>query len=140
MKIKYSKKPLYSNLVLGALFSLMGILKISEGSADTLNYFQLILGLFMTGLFLFESYHQYLKIENGMLIKYSFRRKSLKLSEVEKIKKFAGDYILYSTGKKVKINSELVKKNQKAELENLLRSLDIPIEETPTKKYNYKQS
>ncbi|HER40697.1 MAG TPA: hypothetical protein ENO10_05705 [Salinimicrobium catena] len=105
-----------------------------------MNYFQLTLGLFMIGLFLFESYYQYLKIQNGMLIKYSFRRKSLKLSEVEKIKKFASDYILYSTGKKVKINSELVNKNQKAELDNLLRSLDIPFEETPAKKYKYKQS
>ena len=126
--------------MLGVLFSLMGILKISEGSADSLNYFQLTLGLFMIGIFLFESYNQYLRIEKGRLTKYSFRRRSLELSEVEVIRKFAGDYILYSRGNKLKINSELVSKSQKAELENLLRSLEVPFEETKVKKYNYKQS
>ena len=94
----------------------------------------------MIGIFLFERYNQYLKIENGVLVKYSFRRRSMVLSEIEKIRKFAGDYILNSGGKKLKINSELVSKQQKTELESLLRSLDIPFEETPAKKYNYNQS
>lgn len=140
MKIKYSKKRLYSNLLLGVLFGIMGVLKISEGSADYLNYFQLALGLFMIGVFFFESYYQYLKIENGVLTRYSFRRKSVKLSEVEKIRKFAGDYILFTSEKKLKINSELVNKGQTADLESILRSLDIPFEETPVKKYNFKKS
>lgn len=140
MTIKYSKKRLYSNLVLGALFAVMGGIKVFAGTADYLNYFQLILGLFMMGIFIFESHYRYLSFENGELTKNSFRRRSLKLSEVEKIRKFAGDYTLFSEGKKLKINSELINKHQKADVDNLLRSLNVPIEETPPKKYSLKNS
>lgn len=140
MKIRYSKKRLYSNLILGILFSILGILRIAEETANYLIYFQLGLGIFMIAIFIFENYYQYLRIENGVLTRYSFRRKSLKLAEVHKIRKFAGDYILHTSETKLKINSELVSNHQQAELESLLRSLEVAFEETPVKKYNYKQS
>lgn len=118
----------------------MGILRIAEETANYLTYFQLSLGIFMIAIFIFENYYQYLNIEDGVITKYSLRRRSLKLAQVEKIRKFAGDYTLYSSEKQLKINSELVNKHQRPELEKVLRSLEIPFEETPATKYNYKQS
>lgn len=133
MTFQHSYKRILSNLILGILFFIMGILRIFEGTAEVFNYFQLLLGLVMIAVFAFEAYFPYLKIEDGIITKNTLRKKSISLSEIKRIRKFAGDITLYSDEEKIKIHTELIRKHQKEELDEFLQSLHIDIEESSSK-------
>lgn len=131
MKIKYSKTRLFSNLLLGSLFTIMGGLKLIEGAANNFNYFQLILGFVMMGSFFFEKHHQYLKIENGILTKNNFRRKSLKLKEVVQIKSFPGKIKLFSSEESLSIKTGIIDEDSIKNLYPVLGSLELDPQENP---------
>lgn len=133
MTFRYSYKRLLPNLILGILFFSMGILKFVEGTAELFNYFQLVLGLVMIGTFAFEAYFPYLKIENEIITKNTLIKKSIPLSEINRIRKFAGDITLYSAHQELKIHPQLIAKPERKELDEILQSLPIEIEESSVK-------
>ena len=137
MNIRYSRKVVRKDLILGSLFLLLGIYFVAEEPDNILRYGFLLVSL----LHLISGFYQlkmpYLKLKNGSITRGGFISKSISLSEVERIRKFAGDYTLFTPEKKLKINSELVDRSQLNELDELMGSLEIPLDETPPKKYNY---
>ena len=137
MIVKYRKKFIYKELILGSLFFIFGIFFIAEEPESIIRYGFLLLSL----LHLVSGFYQlkmpYLKLGNGNITRGGLIPKTISLSEVEKIKKFAGDYTLYTSDKKLKINSELVCKTQLKDLDELMSSLETPLDETPSKEYKY---
>ncbi|WP_324719267.1 hypothetical protein [Salinimicrobium sp. HB62] len=137
MTVKYRKTLIWKELILGSLFFISGIYFALSGPYNFLRYGFIVVGLLhlITGIYQLKV--PYLKFNNGSLIRGGLISKSISLSEVERIRKFAGDYTLYASDKKLKINSELVCKTQRKELNEFLSSLDITFEETPSQKYKY---
>lgn len=125
MKVRYSKKRLFSSLLLGGLFSLMGALKIYEGTADFFNHFQLFFGIFVTGSFFFERHYQYLRIENGFLTKNSIRRKTIELAEIKKIQSFPGKIKLFTSEKSLTISPGIIDADSIQDLYIVLGSLEL---------------
>lgn len=131
MKIRYSRKRLYSNLLLGSLFGLFSFLKIIEGSANYFNYFQLVLGMVIVGSYFFERYYHYICFENGMLTKNSLRSNTIKIKDVVKIRSFPGKIKLFTSEKKLVINTGVIDEDSKKDLYLILGSLELGPEENP---------
>ena len=134
MKIKFKKKRLYINLILGLVWLSLGILNLTEDDKIRwTDYGYLVAGILYIGHYLYDLTNQYLTIENGTIRKnglYGFRKK-INLNEINWIKKFAGDYTLKTEQKELKINTELIDKDSLTELNKILAELNLPPEKTP---------
>lgn len=131
MKIKYSKRRLFSNFLLGALFTLWGAVKWFEGTASYFTYFQLAFGILVVGSYFFERRNQYLRIKKGFLTKNSFRGKTIQLDEVEKIQSFPGKIKLFTSEEEISINTGIIEEESLKDLYRLLGSLELEPKENP---------
>ena len=128
MKIRFKKKRLYANLIIGIVWTLLGIYSLLED--DNLrwsDYGYLIIGLLYIGHYLYDLTTQYLTIEKGSIRKnglYGFGKK-INLNDINWIKKFASDYILKTK------TEELIDKNSLNELNAILEKLNLPANKTP---------
>ncbi|MEJ6793135.1 MAG: hypothetical protein QNK89_10505 [Lacinutrix sp.] len=120
MKIKFKKKRFYANLILGIVFTSLGIFSLFEN--DNLrwsSYGNLFIGILYLIYLLFEFKHQYLIIKNNTIQKnilYGLKNK-INLNDIIWIRKFAGDYTL---------NTELIEKQSLIELNTFLDTLNLP--------------
>ncbi len=134
MKIRFKKKRLYINIILGLVWTILGISRLLEDKElGWLDYGYLLIGVLYIGHFLFDLTNQYLIIENGTIRKnvlYGFGKK-FNLNEITWIKDFAGDYILKTETKELKINTALIEEESLNELIGILSNLDLPTEKTP---------
>ncbi|MCB4800301.1 hypothetical protein [Neotamlana laminarinivorans] len=134
MKIKFKKKRLYINLILGLVWLALGILNLTEDDKIRwTDYGYLVAGILYIGHYLYDLTNQYLTIENGTIRKnglYGFG-KQINLNEINWIKKFAGDYTLKTHQRELKINTELIDKDSLTELNKILTELNLPPEKTP---------
>ena len=134
MKIRFKKKRIYPNLILGLFWTVLGIYKIIEGgNLRWPDYLYLIAGILFICYFFYDLVNQYLIIETGTIRKnilYGFPKK-INLDEVNLIKKIAGGYILQTESQKMKIKTDLIEDNSLTELKNVLELLNLPSEKTP---------
>ena len=98
MKIKFKKKRLRVNLILGIVWIVLGTLSIvTDDKIRWTDYGYLVIGIpLYVGHYLYDLKNQYLTIENGTIRKnglYGYWKK-INLNEINWIKKFAGDYTL----------------------------------------------
>jgi len=126
MKIKLKKKHLNINLFFGMVWFLCGILGlIFRENTDWFDYGSLVIGIiYFIGFFYLKKY-QYLTIQNGILKVHGSFGKSIKLSEIKSIKRFAGDYILKSDRKELTINTQVIEPNSLAGLNAELEKLKV---------------
>ena len=134
MKIKFKKKRLLSNLILGLLWIGFGTLSLlSDDEIRWTDYGYLVIGFLYVGHYLYDLTIQYLTIENETIRKnglYGFGKK-INLNEIYWIKKYAGDYTLKTEQRELKINTQLIDKTSLTELNTILKELNLPSEKTP---------
>ena len=140
MSIPYNKNQQRKEFVFGILMVIIAIPLIWSEPGNPLRYYPVVFGLLLIGSYFFKQKYPYLKIEGDVLTVYKIRRKSLKLSEVNKIKKFAGEFTLCTSEDKIKIYSELIDRNSKAELNELIDSLDPLAERNSYKRISVNNS
>jgi len=134
MKIRFKKKRLYANLVLGILWTAIGIFNVLED--DNLHFMDFaysVIGILYLLHFIYDFNDQYLTIENGTIRKnalYGYRKK-IDLSEICLIKNSGGDYIIKTEHQKLKINPELIEKKSLDALTNFLGKLNLSSDKTP---------
>jgi hypothetical protein len=126
MKIRYSKKRLFSSLILGGMFTALSLLGIfNQPENPWISYLQLFLGLFVIGAYFYENHFQYLSIESGLVTKNSFKRKSLQLDKISKIQSFPGKIKLFTSEEKLCINTELIADDSRNDLLKVLGTLEV---------------
>lgn len=139
MKINYSKRRLYSSLILGGMFAAFGFLRLMDESDNSwLYYLQLFFGLIGVAAYFYESHFQYLLIENETLTKNNIRRKSIQLDRITKIQSFPGKIQLFTSEEKLVINTELIAAESQKDLLKILAPLQI--ENNPFIGYSQKPS
>jgi hypothetical protein len=126
-KIRYSKKRLKSNLILGIFFISLGIILVllsfvtGEWKSISLNSIgigQIGAGIFMFIIYYFENQKQYLTLKNGKLIKNTLIPKKIKLSKIKSIREFAGDLKFIMEKNEFVIDTQIIEPNSLAELKN----------------------
>ena len=134
MKIKFKKKRLRANLILGIVWAIFGILSMFiDDAVRWTDYGYMLIGILYIGHYLHDRANQYLTIENGTIRKnglYGLGRK-INLKDVYWIKKFAGDYTLKTQQGDLKIDTDLIEEESLAALNRVLGELDLPPEKTP---------
>ena len=124
MKILYSKKRRKYELIQGIFWILLFILGVlfSDRKNDFF-YLYLIMGLIHFYLHLKVKY--YLSIKNNIIKQNYIFGKKIDLSEIKSIKHFAGEYILRTDKRKMRIDIGSIEKSSLAELRDELKKLDV---------------
>ena len=132
MKIKFKKNKLYGNLLLGVVWTGIGVLNFYENdNIRWSNSIYFVLGLLYIGHFLIDITFQYLTIENGTIRKnwlYGFRNK-LNFEDIKSIEKDGANYTLITDSQKLKIKTKLIEENSLIQLNTLLERMNISPEE-----------
>ena len=126
MKIAYKKKHLNVNLILGLVWSVWFFVGVfGKEEPNWTDYGWIFFSLMYLGLYFYQKNYTYLTIQNGIIKVNGPFGKKLNLTEIKRIKKFAGDYIIKTDKKELTINTQIIDPNSLAELNTELKKLNV---------------
>ena len=125
MKVSYKQKHLRNYLLLGILFLLLGSWRMLQGIDQLLGYLWLSLALISLSHYYYSRRKAYLTIKQGYLYKNLLFSQKLLLSDIKRIRKFAGDYTLMTETTKLTIDTQIIDADSLEELECVLAQLDL---------------
>ena len=126
MKILYNKKKRKYDLFQGIFWILLFVLGILfSDRKNVFFYLNLIMGLVHIYLYLKVKY--YLIIEKDVLKQNYIFGKKMELSEIKSIKHFAGEYILRTDKRKMRIDIGSIEKSSLLDLKGELKKLDVQL-------------
>lgn len=128
MKIRYKKKNLKINLILGLLWLIFAITQMSifnHEEESWIKYGWLVLSLSYIGIYSYKYFNQYLTVKNGFILENSPFGTKIRLTEIKQIKKYAGEYILKTDDKELTINTQLIEPKSLTALNVELNTLNV---------------
>ena len=124
MKILYSKKRRKYELFQGLFWILLFVLGLLFSDRKNIFfYLYLLMGLIHIYLYLKVKY--YLSIENNIIKQNYIFGKKIYLSEIKSIKHFAGEYILRTDTRKMRIDIGSIDQSSLLDLKGELKKLDV---------------
>jgi len=126
MKIGYKKRHLNINLILGIIWLVwFFVFDFNKEEMNWTDYGWLVISIAYLSIYFYQKKYKYVSIENGILTVNGPIGKKLNLTEIKRIKKFAGDYILKTDKKELTINTQIIDPNSLAELNAVLGKLNV---------------
>lgn len=126
MKIGYKKRHLNVNLIFGLFWLLWFFIGVfGKEEPNWTDYGWIVISLMYLGMYFYQKNYNYLTIENGFIKQNWPFGKKMNLNEIKRIRHFAGEYILKSELKKMKINIQLINEESFLELKTELKKLDV---------------
>lgn len=126
MRIRYKKKQANLNLILGIIWLANGIIQtVVNENPNWFDFIWFLLSGFYLLFFYYQKNEKYLIIENGIIKQNWPFGKKMNFNEIKRIKHFAGEYILKSEFKKMKINIHIIEEESLSELKNELKKLNV---------------
>ncbi|NQY31379.1 MAG: hypothetical protein HRT69_18175 [Flavobacteriaceae bacterium] len=126
MKLQFKKKILNVNLIFGIIWLIFGLLGVfTTDNPHWTSYGYLVISILYLTTYFYQKKNQYLTIENGLISQnYPFGKK-INLTEIKRIKKFAGDYILKTDKTELTINTQLIDEKSLTQLNTELDKLNL---------------
>ena len=126
MKILYKKKIVNSNLILGIVWLVFGIISmVFREESNPFDYVWLVFSGIYLVLYFYQKNEKYLTIKNGVIKQNWPLGKEMNLNDIKQIRHFAGEYILKSETKKIAINIDLIDGKSIEELKTELKRLNV---------------
>jgi high-affinity Fe2+/Pb2+ permease len=126
MKIKYKKEPLIVYLTAGFFwFMFFNVILFEKEELNWIDYGWIVMSIIYLGIFFYRKKYYYLTIINDNIRVNGPLGKELKLTEIKRIKKFAGDYIIKTDQKEIIINTQIIDSSSLKELDAELEKLDV---------------
>ena len=126
MKIGYKKRHLNINLILGIIWLVwFFVFDFNKEEMNWTDYGWLVISIAYLSIYFYQKKYKYVSIENGILTVNGPIGKKLNLTEIKRIKKFAGDYILKTDKKELTINTQIIDPNSLAELNAVFGKLNV---------------
>lgn len=126
MKVAYSKKRLYTNLILGIFWIVLSVAYYMTIRQFRWNaYLTLAVGLAYIALYIIESRKSYFEIGDNILKINTIPAKEIKLDEIKAVNYYAGDFIFITSDKKLKIVQNQINKDQLAEFQSFFNTLNL---------------
>ena len=122
MKILYSKKRRKYDLFQGLFWILIGILGVFFSEKNNI-FFYLYTPMGFIYLYLYIKVKYYLTIENNIIKQNYIFGKKIDLSEIISIEHYAGEYILRTKKRKLKITIDLIEKSSLVDLKGELKKI-----------------
>jgi hypothetical protein len=125
MKIRYKKKQVNLNLFLGIVWLANAIVQtVVNENPSWVDYIWYLLSGFYLITYFYQKKEKYLTIENGIIKQNWPFGKKLNLTEIKRIRHFAGEYILKTELNEMKINIALIDENSLSDLKSELKKLN----------------
>ena len=106
MKIQYKKKIVKSNLILGIVWLLLGIVQmVVIEDSNPFHYAWFVMAGIYLVLYFIQKNQKYLTIKNGVIKQDWPFGKEMDLNEINQIRHLAGEYLLKSNKKNSKLTS-----------------------------------
>ena len=126
MKIGYKKRHLNVNLIFGLIWLVWFFVGVfGKEEPNWTDYGWLVISIAYLSIYFYQKKYKYVSIENGILSVNGPIGKKLNLTEIKRIKKFAGDYILKTDKKELTINTQIIDPNSLVELNAVLGKLNV---------------
>lgn len=126
MKIHYKKRQLNFNLIFGIIWFVYFFVQFYfDDKLHWIDYGWILISLTYFGIYFYQKKYKYVSIENGIITVNGPFGKKLNLTEIKRIKKFAGDYIIKTDKKELTINTQIIEPNSLAELNAELEKLNV---------------
>jgi hypothetical protein len=125
MKIDYTKTYLNLSLMYALIFSITGLSSLLIDADPWMLVVAILLPISFVLKYVYQKKYQYLTIENGSIRKNDFFKKELQLSEIRTIEKYAGNYILKTDTKKLRIDTSSIAADSLMELNAALEKLRL---------------
>lgn len=124
--IKYTKKRLYINLIMGVFWMTLGAFVLEESDKMRwYNFGYLIAGALYFTQFVWDISYQYINITKVFIRKNDLFVKKIRLEDITQIEKFVGGYTLKTNQKELKIKSHVIDKKSLVELEAFLNNFEV---------------
>ena len=125
MKIQYKKRQLNFNLIFGIIWFVYFFVKLFfDDKLHWIDYGWIIISLTYFGTYFYQKKYKYVSIENGILTVNGPFGKKLNLTEIKRIRHFAGEYILKTELNEMKINIGLIDEESLSDLKSELKKLN----------------
>ena len=126
IKIRYTKRRLNHGVIFGTIWLIISLLGIfTKERPYWADYVFLIVSFLYLGTYFYEKKKQYLTIENGFISVNQPFGKKIRLTEIKRIKKFAGNYILKTDKVELAINTQMIAPHSLADLNIELEKLTV---------------
>ena len=126
MKIGYKKRHLNINLILGIIWLVwFFVFDFNKKEMNWTDYGWLVISIAYLSIYFYQKKYKYVSIENGILSVNGPIGKKLNLTEIKRIKKFAGDYILKTDKSELTINTQIIDPKSLTELNTELEKLNV---------------
>ena len=126
MKILYKKKQVNLNLFLGIVWLANAIVQtVVNENPSWFDYIWYMLSGFYLITYFYQKKEKYLTIENGIIKQNWPFGKKLNLTEIKRIRHFAGEYILKTELNEMKINIGLIDEESLSDLKSELKKLNV---------------
>jgi hypothetical protein len=126
MKIGYKKRHLNVNLIFGLFWLIWFFIGVfGKEEPNWTDYGWIVISLMYLGMYFYQKNYNYLTIENGFIKQNWPFGKKMNLNEIKRIRHFAGEYILKSELKKMKINIDFIESESLSKLKTELKKLDV---------------
>ena len=126
MKIAFKQRHLNVNLIFGLIWSVRFFVGVfGKEEPNWTDYGWIFISLMYLGIYFYQKNYKYLTIENGIINVNGPFGKKLNLTEIKRIKKFAGDYILKTDKSELTINTQIIDPTSLNELNSELEKLNV---------------
>ena len=126
MKIKHKKRQLNFNLIFGIIWLTFFLLQLRfDDELNWSDYGWVFISLAYFGIYFYQKKYKYVTINNGFLTVNGPFGKTINLTDIKRIKKFAGDYILKTDNEELTINTQVIDPNSLSELDKELEKLHV---------------
>ena len=122
--IPYTAKRLRNTLIFSFLYWFIYLSSFLV--RDDFGYFQwifLIIAILSTFEYFRQKKQQYLSIKDGVLKRNDIIARTIRLQEVTEIEKYAGDYILKTPKRKLRIDTDVIPDKALKELEHVFEDM-----------------
>lgn len=126
MKIAFKQRHLNVSLIFGLIWSVWFFVGVfGKEEPNWTDYGWIFISLMYLGMYFYQKNYKYLTIENGIINVNGPFGKKLNLTEIKRIKKFAGDYILKTDKSELTINTQIIDPTSLNELNCELEKLNV---------------
>ena len=126
MKIAFKQRHLNASLIFGLIWSVWFFVGVfGKEEPNWTDYGWIFISLMYLGIYFYQKNYKYLTIENGIINVNGPFGKKLNLTEIKRIKKFAGDYILKTDKSELTINTQIIDPKSLTELNTELEKLNV---------------
>ena len=126
MKIAFKQRHLNVSLIFGLIWSVWFFVGVfGKEEPNWTDYGWIFISLMYLGMYFYQNNYKYLTIENGIINVNGPFGKKLNLTEIKRIKKFAGDYILKTDKSELTINTQIIDLTSLNELNSELEKLNV---------------